>query len=263
MYNPHKQLLIKYYKNLHNYDVSSLQVVPDNSKFITGGGDKNIILTDVMEGKTIRKYSGHSGRINSLAFNSDHSVIVSGSYDTTVNLWDNRANSPHPIQTLKGFKDSVCKVGVMGTEIVAASMDGSVRFYDIRTALYTADEFTEPIQSMSVSFSQKAYVASCTNNKLYLIEKKSGNKVQEYSGHNCEGFRVECCFNLQDSHIITGSTDGKLYVYEIMKKEPIGTVKVAEKPISCIDAHQSGYVTGSHDGSVQFWSWIIYNCLYI
>ncbi len=37
-----------FYKNIHNYDVYSLDITKDNSKFVTGGGDKNIIVTDVI-----------------------------------------------------------------------------------------------------------------------------------------------------------------------------------------------------------------------
>ena len=110
LYNHHKNMLIKNYKNLHNYDVCSLDITKDNSKFITGGGDKVLIMTDVAEGKTEKKFMGHNGRINSIAFNEQNNVIVSGSYDTTIKLWDNKANSVHPIQTIRGFKDSVCKV---------------------------------------------------------------------------------------------------------------------------------------------------------
>lgn len=89
--------MIKQYKNIHNYDVYSLDISKDNSKFITGGGDKNIILTDVIEGKYIRKYTGHTSRVNSVCFNADNNVIFSASYDTSVRCWDNRNDSYHPI----------------------------------------------------------------------------------------------------------------------------------------------------------------------
>ena len=69
LYNPAKNLMIKNYKNIHNYDVSSIDISKDNTKFISGGGDKNVILTDVVEGKYIRKYTGHTARINSVCFN--------------------------------------------------------------------------------------------------------------------------------------------------------------------------------------------------
>jgi hypothetical protein len=43
-------MLIKNYKNLHNYDVSCIDIAKDNSKFCTGGGDKIIIVMDVLQG---------------------------------------------------------------------------------------------------------------------------------------------------------------------------------------------------------------------
>ena len=71
---------------------------------------------------------------------------------------------------------------------------------------------------MDLSHGGKAYVASCVDSQIYLIEKSSGNKVIEYSGHDCGSFGIGCKFNMRDSKIITGSTDGKVYVYDIMKK---------------------------------------------
>ena len=76
LYNPSKNLMVKNYKNIHNYDVYSIDINKDNSKFITGGGDKNVVLTDVIEAKYIRKYTGHTARINSVCFNQDNNVIV-------------------------------------------------------------------------------------------------------------------------------------------------------------------------------------------
>lgn len=81
---------------------------------MTGGTDKNLILTDVAEGKPILKYTGHNGRINSVAFNNENNVLISASYDTTVRCWDNRSNSYKPIDIIKGFKDSVSHVEVNG-----------------------------------------------------------------------------------------------------------------------------------------------------
>ena len=50
LYNPSKNMLIKNYKNLHNYDVSCIDIAKDNSKFCTGGGDKILIVMDVLQG---------------------------------------------------------------------------------------------------------------------------------------------------------------------------------------------------------------------
>ena len=46
-------MLIKNYKNLHNYDISCIDILKDNSKFCTGGGDKIVLVMDVLQGKNI------------------------------------------------------------------------------------------------------------------------------------------------------------------------------------------------------------------
>jgi len=48
LYNPQKNLMIKHYRNLHNYHIAGLDINKDNSKFITGGGDKLVMVTDVI-----------------------------------------------------------------------------------------------------------------------------------------------------------------------------------------------------------------------
>lgn len=50
----------------------------DNVKFASSGGDRSIFLWDVASGNTIRRISGHIGKINTVEFNEDASVVASG-----------------------------------------------------------------------------------------------------------------------------------------------------------------------------------------
>ena len=42
--------MIKNYKNLHNYDITCIDITKDNSKFCTGSGDKLVMVIDVLHG---------------------------------------------------------------------------------------------------------------------------------------------------------------------------------------------------------------------
>lgn len=77
LYNPSKNILIKTYKGLHNYAVHSIAIANDNGKFVTAGTDKIVFLTNVEDGKPIRKYQGHSATVNCVCLNEDNNVIVS------------------------------------------------------------------------------------------------------------------------------------------------------------------------------------------
>lgn len=100
-----------------------------------------IFVWDVTTGKVIRKFEGHLSRINTCAWNSDCSILVSGSYDTTLKLWDCKSGSSHCIEELKGFRDSVSKVIIKGNMIIASCIDGTVRTFDVRMGEITIDEF--------------------------------------------------------------------------------------------------------------------------
>ena len=92
-----------------------------------------------------------------------------------------------------------------------------------------------------------------------LIEKGSGTKIQEYSGHSIGQFGVDVVFNTKDTHVMTGSVDGKLYIYDLMRQQPIKMIQGHKKVLSAIGIHEvGGLVTASHDGTVCYWKiWMI------
>lgn len=89
-------------------------------------------MFEIESGQIFRKFQDHSQRINSCAFNEDLSVLITGSYDRTIKIWDLKSWGQKPIETLKNFKDSVTKVIVEDCEIIASSIDGTVKTFDLR-----------------------------------------------------------------------------------------------------------------------------------
>ena len=67
------------------------------------------------------------------------SVVVSGSFDATVRVWDCKSQSGKPIQVLEEAGDAVSGVHVVGHEIVTGCVDGRVRVYDLRMGMVFTD----------------------------------------------------------------------------------------------------------------------------
>lgn len=78
-----------------------------------------MFIWDVATGKTVQRYQDHTQRVNAVAFNTDGTVIVSGSYDSTIRIWDCRSLSKRPMQTLTEAKDSVESVLIDGFQIIS------------------------------------------------------------------------------------------------------------------------------------------------
>jgi mitogen-activated protein kinase organizer 1 len=66
-------------------------------------------------------------------------MMFSGSFDATVRIWDSKSKSYQPIQVFSEAKDSISSLCVAGHEIVAGSVDGRVRTYDLRMGLRVED----------------------------------------------------------------------------------------------------------------------------
>lgn len=54
--------------------------------------------------------------------------------------------------------------------------------------------------------------------------------------------------------MLTGSEDGKLYIYDLMKKQPVKVIQAHKQVLSAISLHETGgLVTASHDATVAYW----------
>lgn len=85
LYNPAKAStssigsgLVQTY-SAHGYEVLDISVTEDNARFASVGGDKQVFLWDVATARTLRRWSGHFGRVNCVGFGGEEgSVVFSG-----------------------------------------------------------------------------------------------------------------------------------------------------------------------------------------
>ena len=50
----------------------------DNAKFASAGGDRSVFVWDVATATTLRRLSGHMGKVHAVEFNEDASIVASG-----------------------------------------------------------------------------------------------------------------------------------------------------------------------------------------
>ena len=93
LYNPAKSSpsipksgLVQTY-SAHGYEVLDIAVTDDNARFASVGGDKQVFLWDVATARTLRRWSGHFGRVNCVGFGGEgDSVVVSGIQDPVFSI---------------------------------------------------------------------------------------------------------------------------------------------------------------------------------
>ncbi|KAL8953781.1 MAG: hypothetical protein Q9222_000398 [Ikaeria aurantiellina] len=227
----------------HGYEVLDLSVTEDNARFASVGGDKQVFLWDVATARTLKRWSGHFGKVNCVDFGGeDGSVVVSGSFDATVRLWDCKSQSTKPIQVLEESSDSVSSLHVLGHEIVTGSVDGKMRLYDLRMGMQTSDG--------------NAVLVSTLDSSIRLIDKSNGQMLQNYKGHRNEDYRIRSSLGLGDSVVFSGSEDGQLYAWDLLEGSVLETLaahdgKVASA-VTCNSVRKE-WVSAGVDGTVIVW----------
>ncbi|TPX70416.1 hypothetical protein SpCBS45565_g01741 [Spizellomyces sp. 'palustris'] len=257
LWNPESGLSIKTYEG-HGKEIFSVCVPPrgaDNSRFASCSADRSVFIWDVGTGRPTRRFTGHHQRVNAVAFNAEATVVVSGSYDASVRCWDCRSNSRTPIQVLEDAKDSVEAVQVLDTEILTGSVDGCVRIYDIRMGDVITDKVGHAVTSATFSGDKNCVLVSSLDSTLRLFDKENGELLNDYKGHKNDEYRLISCLSNTDAHVISGSEDGNIYMWDLVEGNLLRTIKAHDRAVTCVAYHPKKAVmtSSSVDGMVKVW----------
>ncbi|XP_068658981.1 uncharacterized protein [Aristolochia californica] len=254
LWNPHRGIHVKTYKG-HGREVRDVHVTQDNAKICSCGGDRQVFYWDVSTGRIIRKFRGHDSEVNSVKFNEYGSVVVSAGYDRSVRAWDCRSHSTEPIQIIDTFSDSVMSVCLTKTEIIAGSVDGTVRTFDIRIGRETVENLGQPVNCISISNDGNCVLASCLDSCIRLLDRSTGELLQEYKGHTCKSYKMDCCLTNTDAHVAGGSEDGFIFFWDLVDASVISRFQAHASVVTSVCYHpkDSCMITSSVDGTIRVW----------
>ncbi|CAM9673423.1 unnamed protein product [Pylaiella littoralis] len=169
-----------------------------------------------------------------------------------------RSRNRSPIQTLEGCKDSATSVSSTpsGDELVVGCVDGKVRTYDLRAARVHEDDVHKPVTHTSVSHDGNCLLVTSLGGVVRLLEKASGSQLNTYTGHLHKSYRMESWLANTDAHVISGSEDGHVHVYDIVEAKVTRLLKHHKRPVCSTSYHPSEpmLLTASYDGSTVLWA---------
>ena len=207
--------LLKTYSHLHTGSCYDISIFSDNSKFISCGDDSSSFLIDSLSSKIIRRFRGHSNRINCVALNKEETILITGSADMRAKVYD--INSHDEIQNLDQAKDSITSVNIVNTYLYTASVDGCLRVYDIRKGEMIKCDCGVPISSFDVSFDGKIVLISSLNDSIEMFDVDKEKCIKEFKGyHQSRNYLMKIKFDPKDKGGFTNSEDGHIAYYDFL-----------------------------------------------
>ena len=191
-------------------------------------------------------------------------MVVSGSFDGTIKVWDLKAKGERPIVTFGEARDGVSSAAVRGHEILAGSTDGRVRCYDLSTGEVDTDVLPAAVTSVTPAMDGQSYLASTLDSKLRLMDRVTGKCLQTFQedGFRSEAYRLRSCFGMADEFVVSGSEDGGVVVWDVLTgtvkhrlrhaQEGIESKKSIVSAVACNQIRKQWASAGS-DGNVIVW----------
>jgi COMPASS component SWD3 len=199
-------------------------------------------------------------------------MLVSGSFDEAVFLWDVR--SGRVMRSLPAHSDPVGGVDFLrdGTMVVSCAGDGLIRIWDASTGqcLRTlVDEDRKPVTSVKFSPNGKFLLAWTLDNCVRLWNYIEGRCVKTYQGHLNSQYSLGGAVGSYsydngggerrlEAFVASGSEDGDIVVWDVSSKDILWREKAHRDVVLGIDFGRTKegkglLVSGGKDRDVKIW----------
>ncbi|EXJ95371.1 hypothetical protein A1O1_00492 [Capronia coronata CBS 617.96] len=219
---------------------------------------------------------GHSNYVYSLAFSPKGNMLVTGSYDEAVFLWDVRAG--RVMRSLPAHSDPVGGVDFLhdGTMVCSCAGDGLIRIWDSGSGqcLKTlVDEDRRPVTSARFTPNGKFVLAWTLDNSIRLWRYTEGTCVKTYQGHVNQEYSLSGTVGsyypstsggqgqghgVAEAFLASGSEDGDVVAWDVTSKDILWRGKGHKDVVLSVDfgrtkAGKGLLVSGGKDRDVRVW----------
>ncbi|HHB93130.1 MAG TPA: PKD domain-containing protein [Thioploca sp.] len=212
------------------------------------------VFADIVT-KPIRIFNGHTDWIESVAFSSDGKLILSGSGDNTLKLWD--ANTGTEIYSFNDNTGPIWSVAFSpdNTQALAIFNDKTIKLWNVnsKTEIRSFIGHTDTIWSIVFSPDGKYILSGSGDKKLKLWDISSGKELRSFIGHT--GIILSVAYSTNGKYALSGSVDNTVKLWDISSGIEIQSFIGHTNPVTSVAFSPADQfiISGSVDGSAKLW----------
>jgi len=196
------------------------EILSDGKRAVCGYEDGSVKLWDLRGGEVLHQMvGGHKDAVTTVVGYSGKEVVLSGSMDSTVNIWNCNSgksvglllcgdsqmeNSPSSVECLEVGQGRGDYTAVTGT------LSGLVSVWDLSSQV---SRFTSKVGDgvTNLKVSDSVLYCGTLEGAIRAIDVRTGDAVNEWTGH--EGNIMD--MDLSESILVTASDDGTSRVFDL------------------------------------------------
>jgi WD40 repeat protein len=203
---------------------------------------------------------GHTKNVNSVAFSPGGEVLVSGSDDDTVKMWD--VATGRVVRTLEGLSHAgpthwIGEVDFSpnGTLLASGSGDATVNLWDVATGTVTHTLAGHIWAVTSVAFSPdgRLLASGSRDNTLKLWDVATGLELRTLVGHTSQVSTV--AFSPDGELLASGSDDSLVKLWDVVTGQEVRSLVGHTGSVTSVAFSPDGTLlaSGAADNTIRLW----------